>query len=184
MFGKTFSIALFCIILAGPRALAMTYANEPKDFYGLKWGLAVSELEKSGQRFVPAGAGSDRRISSYNCAARSDNFYGTSFDKVIYDFFNGRFFMVRAIKSGNSALNSQELYSSLVKAHGRPTQQNDNVHQKTVVYLWQGNDTFISLRCDFARKQTVLSFYSHPLYQQWSAQGGPRPSGRIRERAG
>ncbi|MDR3348500.1 MAG: hypothetical protein LBO03_02645 [Acidaminococcales bacterium] len=184
MFGRIFLVAAFCLLSAAPCALAMTYANEPKDFYGLKWGLAVGELEKGGHRFAPAGGEPGRATRSYACASRPSNFYGTLFDAVSYEFFNGRFFMVKATKNGGAGLDSQELYFALVKAHGRPTQQNDDLYQKTVAYLWQGNDTFISLRYDFARKQTVLSFYSHPLYQQWSARSARPPSGRIRERGG
>jgi hypothetical protein len=185
MLRKTFFAAALSFLLSATCALAMTYPNEPKDFYGLRWGLAVGELEKGGHRFTLAGEGADRRVASYNCATRSNNLYGTLFDKISYSFFNGRFFLVRATKKGEIANCSQELYSSLVKAHGRPTQQSDNIHRKAVSYLWQGNDTCISLYCDFLRKEAILSFYNNPLYQQWSAQGRRQPSsGRVRERGG
>jgi hypothetical protein len=182
MLKKTVLTAVFCFILGSSRVLAMTYANEPKDFYGLAWGMTVSALEKSGQQFVFAGSVPERQITSYRCATRSDNFYGVLFDKVNYDFFSGRFFLVKALKSEDATSDSQTLYSALVRRHGQPTQQNDNIYQKTVTYLWQGNDTFITLHCNFLRKETILTFYNHPLYQQWSARSQPPPPGRIRER--
>jgi hypothetical protein len=175
---RLFLLVLFLQLFI-PGARAMTYANEPGDFYGLPWGLSAAELTKSRQQFVLTEDSGSTKY--YACPTRSHNFYGAAFDKVRYAFFQGRFFLVQAVKANTTAI-PQELYSAIVKQHGRPTQENDYFARKVSARLWQGDKTFIVLSVDFTRREATLSFYNYPLYQAWSARPKQAPAGRVRER--
>lgn len=154
----------FCICT---QAFAMTYANEPKDYNGLNWGSSISDFNKSGRQFAFKSSLANQNVDIYTPVDQSQNIFNKKFDEITYHFYKSQFFMVRAIKYNDNQM-SQTLLQTISSQHGRPTQQNDNIHQKTTTYHWQGNTTTIVLFQDFMRKETTLTFYNHRLHLDWS----------------
>jgi hypothetical protein len=162
---KKFCCALFLLLFWPSAAWALSYPNQPKDFYGLPWGFTASQLAGRGARFASLEDKSGP-ISSYRRLNGSARFFGLDFDEARYLFYEWRFFLVWVTKANDSGFRAR-LYAQIARTHGPPTQQKDNIASKTSTYWWQGDTTFIVLTDDVARRQVTLSWYYQPLHQKW-----------------
>ena len=159
-----FFLSIF-FLLCSP-AFAMTYANEPKNHDGIPWSSRVEEIGKFGKQLTFKANLTEQNVSIYARTNQSLNIFNKHFDEITYHFYKGQFFMVKAIKFNDLQM-SRTLLQKITSEHGTHTQQNELVHQKTTVYHWQGNTTTIVLSENFKNKITTLTFYNHPLYQNW-----------------
>lgn len=180
---KKIFLTLFFFLNFSLQTFAMTYYNEPQNFEGIPWGAGVGEFAKHGRQIVFSENKPNENIVVYKSDKQNLFIFNKNFDEINYHFYNGRFFMVTAIKRNDNEM-SQTLYQTIKSQHAAPTQQNDNVSRKETVYWWQGDTTYIRLAMDYKQNISNLTFYNKNLYQQWTMNNNPTTvsSGKIKER--
>ncbi len=156
-------IFTFLFLLQINTASAMTYANEPSNFFGINWGVSASSVQKNQQLKIVS---TNKNVTTYTLQTLPKTIYNFDFDSITYSFLNDKLFLVTARKN-NFNPSQNPLYKTLVQNHSAPTATRDNLYLKTTTSLWQGFNTTIELIENAKDKTTVLKMYNHKLYLEY-----------------
>jgi hypothetical protein len=154
MFKRKLSIFIFFVLLFPfvPQVIHTADLNE--GFSGIKWGTDISVLKG----FTKMG--DNDKVSYYLNPNEMHSIKDIDVPRVIYGFYNGKFFVVLAVIDKFEVYS--QLKSRLTAKFGNP-QMTLTARQEQTIYRWKHNDIKIKLKLRGIDDKMKLAFYYIPL---------------------
>lgn len=157
------SVLIITVALLMP-IFATALDKEPSDFNGIRWGSnrdRIAGLQYEYDDMTPY----QQKTVFYSRKGDKKKLYGINVDDVLYEFYNDKFIMGRALASGEDKF--ELLKANLVKKHGKWSKSENNpttfTDEKTKApikgtyewYEWHGENILIML--DYQTPKAAIS---------------------------
>lgn len=136
--------------------------NEPKDFFGIKWGTKYEEFDKPENLIVFEESPQykllkiERKVDDI-----SRNIGDFEIDSILYYFFDNRFYGVEIISRGRS--NSQSLLNYLLSTLG--DDYNYQAYDK-IFYTWESENIEITAGYSSKTNDMIVTYFFKPIYEE------------------